>query len=69
MGLKLGKYVGQTIEIIYIDRLQRISQRLITVRRVDDGIIRAFCHKQQGPRVFRVEQILAAAPATGRRIG
>ncbi len=69
MELKLGKYIGHTIEIIYIDRAQRISQRLITVRRIEAGIIRAYCHKQQGPRIFRIEQILAATPATRRCIG
>lgn len=69
MGLKVEHYVGHTIEIIYVDRLQRITQRLITVQRADGGIIRAYCHKQQGPRMFRADQILAVAPAARRGTG
>lgn len=58
----MKKYVGQTIEMIYLDRHNRFSQRRVRIKSVDDLIVRAYCLEQQGPRVFRQENILAIQP-------
>jgi hypothetical protein len=60
--LKMKKYVGQTIEMIYLDRHNRFGQRRVRIKSVDDLIVRAYCLEQRGPRVFRVENILAMQP-------
>lgn len=57
--LNMRKYVGQTIEMIYLDRNNRFTQRRVKVQAVDGQLIRAYCLMQRGPRVFRVENILA----------
>nr|WP_150959382.1 hypothetical protein [Aneurinibacillus sp. XH2] len=58
----MKKYVGQTIEMIYLDRKNRFTQRRVKIQAVDGQLIRAYCLEQQGPRVFRQENILAIQP-------
>ncbi|MFD0868749.1 hypothetical protein [Paenibacillus residui] len=60
--MDVGKYVGRTIEMIYLDRHNRFSKRKVKVKSVDGQIVRAYCLEQRGPRVFRVENILAVQP-------
>lgn len=60
--MNMRKYVGQTIEMIYLDRKNRFTQRRVKVQSVDGQLIRAYCLVQRGPRVFRVENILAVQP-------
>ncbi|MGG1598014.1 hypothetical protein [Paenibacillus naphthalenovorans] len=62
MEWKLQKYIGRTIEIIYLGRDNRITQRRIEVRTVNAGIVKAYCFERKGPRLFRVENILAMQP-------
>jgi predicted DNA-binding transcriptional regulator YafY len=56
---ELQKYVGRTIEIMYIDRHGKISQRKIELRSMGDGVVKAFCLMKESPRVFKCENILA----------
>ncbi|MGG6314290.1 hypothetical protein [Paenibacillus macerans] len=56
------KYIGQTVEIIYVDRAGKITQRRIEVHDVRDGLVRATCLASNAPRAFRVENILACVP-------
>ncbi|WP_372490946.1 hypothetical protein [Paenibacillus mellifer] len=61
------KYIGRTVEIIYVDRAGKITQRRIEVHDVRDGIVRATCLVSNAPRAFRMENILAWVPvAKGR---
>ncbi|WP_144933248.1 hypothetical protein [Paenibacillus sp. 32O-W] len=57
--MDIRKYVGQTIEMIYLDRHSRFTKRRVKIKSVDGQIVRAYCLEQQGPRVFRQENILA----------
>lgn len=57
--MSLEKYVGRTLRIVYIDRNNRITTRIIDVRSVKDGVVRAYCRTSAGPRVFTIENILA----------
>lgn len=63
----MNKYVGNVIEIIYLDRKGKITQRKIEVLAVKDGRIRAKCLQSGGPRLFLAENILAVQPAGGSR--
>ncbi|MEK3865795.1 hypothetical protein MHH60_20195 [Paenibacillus sp. FSL H7-0716] len=44
--------VGQTVEIICQDKMEKITQRKIEVRGIRDGRIRATCLTTNSPRVF-----------------
>ena len=64
----MQKWVGRRVEIIYQSTDGRLSQRVVRVLGVQDGIVRAFCEASGAPRTFRVESILAALPVSaGRR--
>lgn len=55
----LQKYIGQIVEIIYVDKHNQISQRLIEVRSVQGDRVKAYCLKQRVLRVFKLTNILA----------
>ncbi|SEP13774.1 hypothetical protein SAMN04487895_12353 [Paenibacillus sophorae] len=58
--------VGQIIEIVYIDKAGRITQRKIEVKGIREGRIRATCLTTGAPRVFLDSSILAWQPAGAR---
>jgi Predicted transcriptional regulator len=62
----MHKWVGRRVEIIYQGADGRLSQRVVRVLGVRDGVVRAFCMESQAPRTFRVENILAALPIRRR---
>ncbi len=51
--------VGQTIEIVYIDKAGNITQRKIEVKGIRNGRIRATCLSTGAPRIFLAANILA----------
>ncbi|MEK5415275.1 hypothetical protein [Paenibacillus sp. FSL L8-0708] len=51
--------IGQTIEIVYLDKVGKISQRKIEIKGMKDGKIRATCLNTGATRVFLAESILA----------
>lgn len=59
--------IGQTIEIIYLDKAGKITQRKIEVHDIRDGRIRATCLSTGSPRVFLTASILSWYPVRGRR--
>ncbi|WP_410514385.1 hypothetical protein PaeBR_08330 [Paenibacillus sp. BR2-3] len=65
--MKMG--VGQIIEIVYLDKAGKISQRKIKIKDIRDGMIRATCLTTDAPRVFRIHNILAWQPAKNQRAG
>ena len=67
--MKFERYVGRRVEIIYIDRNKRISQRRIEVVSVKNGHLRAYCLVQQALRLFRIDSILAVNVTPGRGAG
>ncbi|RAV18849.1 hypothetical protein DQG23_24275 [Paenibacillus contaminans] len=58
----MQKYVGQVVELVYLDRRGKITQRRVEVREVAEEIVKAYCLVQRGPRIFRVANILAIQP-------
>ncbi len=55
----MKKYIGQEIELVYIDRNNKITQRRIKVLSVHQNCIKAFCYLSRSPRTFKRENILA----------
>ncbi|KEQ23286.1 hypothetical protein ET33_16765 [Paenibacillus tyrfis] len=53
------RYVGQQVEIIYLENDGSMTQRRIAVRSVERGSVKAFCFQRQAPRLFKLENILA----------
>ncbi|MFH5181173.1 hypothetical protein ACHHV8_36740 [Paenibacillus sp. TAB 01] len=58
----MEKYIGKTIEIIYLGGDGQITQRLIKVNSVGNGTVKARCFQRNAPRLFRIENILAVQP-------
>ncbi len=63
--MSMEKYVGLIVDIIYVDRKGRFTQRRITVHSVRGDRIRAYDHTKKALRVFRAEGILAREPVNG----
>jgi predicted DNA-binding transcriptional regulator YafY len=63
---ELRKYLGSIVEIIYIDKDQQITQRLIELRSVKSGSIKAYCLQRKALRIFKIESILAIQLVIGR---
>lgn len=61
------KYIGHTVEIVYLDRSGRLSQRRIAVNDIRGGLVRASCLTTGSPRTFRLDRILAWKPAGSMR--
>lgn len=55
----MQKYIGNVIEIIYMDRKGTITQRKIEVLAVKDGRVRANCLHSGAQRVFLESNILS----------
>jgi len=65
MPIKIEKYIGRVIEIIYQAKDGQLTQRRISVRSVISGKVRAFDVDKRAPRVFEVDRILSAMPVRG----
>lgn len=63
MEQQLHRYMGQKVEIMYMDRYGKITQRCIEVRSIKNNYACAYCFTQRGLRVFKLENILAIVPA------
>ncbi|MEY8746639.1 hypothetical protein [Paenibacillus tundrae] len=58
----LGKYIGQMVELVYMDRAGQITQRQIRINSVRGGLIKASAGKDGAPRTFLEQGILAWRP-------
>jgi predicted DNA-binding transcriptional regulator YafY len=65
----LKKWIGQTVEIIYQDKLGNITQRKIEIHGFKNGLVRASCLTTGSPRVFRMDSILAWQLAKANHTG
>ncbi|WP_238656052.1 hypothetical protein [Paenibacillus piscarius] len=60
--------IGQTIEMIYLDKAGKITQRKIEVCGMRDGRIRATCLSTGQPLVFLTASILSWRPVPERQL-
>lgn len=58
-AINMHMQIGQTVEIVYLDKVGKLSQRKIEVKGIKDGKIRATCLTTGAPRVFLTTNILA----------
>ncbi|MDB5054400.1 MAG: hypothetical protein JWM44_2450 [Bacilli bacterium] len=65
----VDKYVGRIVQIIYLDRRNKLTQRVIEVRAIEGNVVKAYCLKQNALRIFKITNILAVEPMTRKRSG
>ncbi len=66
--MNLDKFIGRTADIIYQDKAGKFTKRTIRIERIDGELIRAFCYTARGPRIFRIDNVLAALPTNKRAV-
>lgn len=57
---KWSHSIGRVVDVIYMDSKGKITKRTIRVVSVRDGCVKAFCISSGAPRVFLIDNILAA---------
>lgn len=57
-----GLETRRPIEIIYLNKDGKLSQRVVTVVELNDTYVKAYCHLRRCSRSFKLENILSAAP-------
>lgn len=62
----LTKYIGEIVEIVYMDRSNQLTQRRIEIKHIRKGLVYADCMRTGSPRTFREDQILAWQPAKSK---
>ncbi|MEH2977176.1 hypothetical protein [Bacillus amyloliquefaciens] len=58
---------NSALEMIYIKADGTVSKRTIIVHQVKQNFIRAFCFKSRQTKTFRIDNILAVAPANYKK--
>ncbi|KIV55073.1 hypothetical protein AM501_03460 [Aneurinibacillus migulanus] len=66
--MNLFTYLGQTVEIIYLNQNGELSQRKMRLLSMRDGKIRAYCFKRRATRYFSVGNVLAMRPVNEKRV-
>ncbi|WP_433947045.1 hypothetical protein [Paenibacillus sp. SN-8-1] len=61
----MEKYIGEIVEIIYLDAAGKITQRKIEVHGIRNGLVRSKCLQSGQPRAFKLDNILAIQPVQG----
>ena len=56
---------GCRVEVIYLDRHGRFSQREVVILSIRGGRVRVYCYAKDGIRELIAENILAIMPAKG----
>lgn len=57
----------QKLEMIYINKDNQISQRIIKVLKVTETSIKAYCYTKRQFRIFKLDNILSVGPLRQRR--
>ncbi|MDE5413629.1 MAG: hypothetical protein LPK26_01870 [Bacillaceae bacterium] len=62
---------GTPIEMIYLSKKQIITQRIVTIKKVDQDRVLGICHQSNQIRMFNLENILSvtARPDEEKRYG
>lgn len=61
----MRNYIGEIIEIIYMDRKGEITHRKIRLQGIRNNLIRATCLNTNQPRVFRMDNVLSWRASKG----
>lgn len=57
------KYIGQIVEIVYMDQSGKITQRRIEINTIRNDMIKANDLKTGSPRTFLIDNVLAWQPS------
>ena len=60
--MEYRKYVGRTVDMIYVDRSGKFTKRRIKINGITDTCIRAYCYSHGAPRTFNIDNVLAMQP-------
>lgn len=60
--IKRAVRTGEKIEIIYLSKDHRLSQRVIKIVAITDQTVKAYCYSRRKWRTFMLENILSAVP-------
>lgn len=63
---ELQRYVGRTVELIYLDRRGVFTKRVVQIKGISNGRVKVFCYERHAPRLLKVDNVLAVAPVTPR---
>ncbi|MFK7695307.1 hypothetical protein [Paenibacillus sp. HJGM_3] len=66
--LSFDRYIGYTVELIYMDGLERITQRMVVVQKVRGDVLDVYCLQRRQPRRLRLDRILSVRKVGDRRI-
>lgn len=59
MSIRMENCIGQTLEIVYMDQKNRLTQRKVILWSVDHHTVYAYCLWRKSPRRFKRANILA----------
>ena len=61
------KYIGEVVEIVYMDKNGHLSQRRIEIHGIRGELVYSTCLTSGERRTFRQDRILACRPSPFRR--
>jgi len=56
------KYINRLVEMIYVDRMNRFTKRIVRIHSIEGGMVRAFCYEKRAFRTFKLDNVLAVLP-------
>ncbi|MFC7392001.1 hypothetical protein ACFQRG_03320 [Scopulibacillus cellulosilyticus] len=59
--MNLKNHIGEVIEIIYIDKAGKLSQRHAKIIDVTDHYLKGYCYNRRCVRIFLLKNILAVS--------
>ncbi|MFF2480582.1 WYL domain-containing protein [Paenibacillus sp. NPDC058071] len=62
----MESYIGQTVQLIYIDRKRKVSIREVKVISVKGPLFKAYCYNAQAFRVFNAANVVDIEPVRKR---
>jgi hypothetical protein len=62
MQSELQRYLGRTVELIYVDRRSAFTKRTVQLHNIRDGRVQVFCLDRRAPRTLLIENVLAVQP-------
>lgn len=68
MNQGLQQFMGEPIEIIYMDDENRTSQQKINILTAGDQCVFAYCFGPGQPKLFKIKDILAVLPTMQNRL-
>ncbi|WP_127584295.1 hypothetical protein [Paenibacillus koleovorans] len=63
------RYIGKTIELVYVDRFGNVTQRRVIVKQLHERMADVYCLKRMQYRRLVLNQILAFTLAAGKKFG